>query len=305
MSVQHALPLNYVNSDISFGQNGRTAADPISFSDEMTNIHPGLAGGGWNFSAIGLDVFDPNLHPPPQFDTVADPPLPPLPPVPQEITPGRPRLPAVPLPSPLINGTPVNANNDTSRTRPKSRGRGRRNVASMPKSPLARKMAAKALKPQDCAVSGIATGVGLSMIPPSNSTASVDLLQDPNPPLTQQANASTSTDLSGMALPVIQHPLTQQNPAPPSTLRPSKRIPIQSKRNAMSDAIGTTRQTFVGADNNQQVSSANQKTKRTANTTDGKTKKYILFHCVFAIVLIAKWTGKEKLSPFHIIISIA
>ncbi|KAF8431010.1 hypothetical protein L210DRAFT_3508096 [Boletus edulis BED1] len=229
MSVQHALPLNYVNSDISSGQNGRTAADPISFSDEMTNIRPGLAGGGWNFSAIGLDVFDPNLHPPPQFDTVADPPLPPLPPVPQEITRGRPRLPAVSLPSLLINGTPVNANNDTSRTRPKSRGRGRRNVASMPKSPLAWKMAAKALKPQDCAVSGIATGVGLSMIPPSNSTASVDLLQDPNPPLTQQANASTSTDLSGIALPVIQHPLTQQNPAPPLTLQPSKRIPIQSK----------------------------------------------------------------------------
>lgn len=99
--ISFSSAANYIDQNSSFGANASIIVNPVSFSDAMASINTDLTGSGWNFSGIGVAGFGQMT----QFgpNTSNGPSLPPLPPTLQNLSVDRPRLPAVPLSSPLVH----------------------------------------------------------------------------------------------------------------------------------------------------------------------------------------------------------
>ncbi|KAF8121253.1 hypothetical protein EV363DRAFT_1458084 [Boletus edulis] len=250
----------------------------------MREITADLSGDNWDFSEIGLDSLGTlPLSDLRSTHAGSDAELLPLPPAPNNPSPVRPRLPAVPPPSPpdeRAMATPSQQNTTKSRPPPRPKG----NAVVPPKHRPAKDtttQSAPAGMTDGPSLLGCVGTLSLEKLaaksrpkPKVRHKAAVLPKHQPVgdiPPPFPPPGTQMTCDASAMVSSVQPQPQNHPHPAPsadmttfqrtapttsvvpvteqprvsaPSETCTSKRVPVQSKRNAIADAIGTNQPAF-------------------------------------------------------------
>ncbi|KAF8451150.1 hypothetical protein L210DRAFT_3500321 [Boletus edulis BED1] len=279
MTVQ-SIPTFAPGSGSGYASGDFSYDDPtngISLSAVMREITADLSGdSNWDFSGIGLH----SLGTPPlsdlrstQFgdtDARSDAELLPLPPVPNNPSPVRPRLPAVPPPSspgPDERATATPSQQKTTKSCPQPRPKDGPSLLGCVGTSSLEKLTAKSRrKPRvkhNAAVLSEHQPAGGTTCDASAMASSVQ----PQPQNYPHPASSTNTTTSQRTAPTTSAvPVTEQpHVSAPSETRTSKRVPVQSKQNAIADAIGTNQPAFIGT--------SPKKGKRSGECTEGAKKR--------------------------------